>query len=225
MDREAEEMEDAPRAGRVSAVEVQKKDATRVSVFIDGHFAFGLSAEVAFREGVTRGRDLSVEEQQRILATEHVDRARVTAFAYVAVRSRTREEVRRKLTRGGFAPEAVDSALARLEELGYVNDREYAERYASIRLGRRYGPRRVVQELLRRGIPQAMAEEAVTNARVEGEVERQAYEAAARRARRLSSETDERKRSKKLYDFLVRRGFDAHLALETIQALRENQWK
>lgn len=223
------ESEDERPAGRlaegvVTAVVSQKKDATRVSVFIDGAFAFGVAADVAASEGVREGQMLTVSDQERILSTEGLASARVVAFAYLSRRARTSAEMRQKLDRSGFGSEVVDAVVQRLTELHYLDDREYAQRYVASRLDRKYGPRRIVQELRRRGITPTLAEEAVSSAEQTFDVRAQARTLAQNRAMRLQGETDERKRKKKIYDFLVRRGYESELAWSVVNSLQENRW-
>ncbi|HEX7071676.1 MAG TPA: RecX family transcriptional regulator [Rhodothermales bacterium] len=212
-----------PEGGLVTAVEVQKNDPTRVSIFLDGAFAFGVSAEIAVRERLRPGRTLTADEQNRILAQEDLSAARTKALDYLSRRARTEWEVRKKLLDSGFATEAVNSVVSRLTELGYIDDANYAGRFAAARLERRYGPRRIFQELRRRGISPEVAEGAITSARSESDVREQALTLARQRWARLRSETDSRKRRKKIYDHLVRRGFESDLAWSVVNTLSDDE--
>jgi regulatory protein len=113
----------------------------------------------------------------------------------------------------------VDTVVSRLIELGYLDDVDYARRFASARLERQYGPRRIVQELRRKGVPSEIADEAVAGARDEGEIRERAVALARQRAARLHRESDPRKRKKRIYDHLIRRGFDSQLAWSIVNAL------
>src|SRR3954463_3097454 len=82
---EEEVNEEAPvireaRGGRITAVEPQKRHPDRVSLFLDGRFACGLSEETASLCGLAVGRDLSPEEMGRILDQEETRRAREAAY-------------------------------------------------------------------------------------------------------------------------------------------------
>jgi SOS response regulatory protein OraA/RecX len=69
----------------------------------------------------------------------------------------------------GFGAEAVDTAMARLDELGYLNDPSFAkglvQRRAAIR-----GPRALSAELAARGIDRAEADAAVAEFDVEAQL-------------------------------------------------------
>jgi regulatory protein len=70
--------------------------------------------------------------------------------------------MQRKLARRGYASEEVDSALARLDELGYLNDLSFAEGLVRVRSASR-GPRALSAELARRGVGRAQADRALAS--------------------------------------------------------------
>jgi regulatory protein len=138
-----------------------------------------------------------------------VYRARGQALRYLSSRSRTEAEIARRLGDVGFDEAATADTIAWLREQGLVDDAEYAEQYAKSRISSSgYGPQRVQRELMKRGIDRKTAENAVQDAASDEDVEGEALAQAQKRAPSLMrSESDARKRHKKLMDFLVRRGF------------------
>jgi regulatory protein len=70
--------------------------------------------------------------------------------------------MQRKLARRGYTSEEVDSALARLDELGYLNDLAFAEGLVRVRSASR-GPRALSAELARRGVGRAQADRALAS--------------------------------------------------------------
>ncbi|HEY4914436.1 MAG TPA: regulatory protein RecX [Candidatus Dormibacteraeota bacterium] len=75
-------------------------------------------------------------------------------------RAHSRVELQRKLARRGYGSEEVDSAVARLDELGYLNDLSFAEGLVRVRSASR-GPRALSAELARRGVSRAQADRAL----------------------------------------------------------------
>jgi regulatory protein len=94
-------------AGTITALTVQQHKPTRVSVFLDGAFAFGVSQELVRQWDLWVGRQLRVEDQGHLRAAEQLLTAQATALQYLAARPRTAHEVRQKLRRsGGAGPES-----------------------------------------------------------------------------------------------------------------------
>jgi regulatory protein len=83
------------------------------------------------------------------------------AVGLLARRAHSKWELARKLRMKGFAPDAVDTAMARLVELGYLNDSSFAKGLVRRRAALR-GPRALSAELAARGVGRAEADEAVS---------------------------------------------------------------
>lgn len=194
--------------GTVTRLVAQKKNPMRLSVYLDGSYAFGIHQDVLIRHTLTIGQHLDVPKQEALLADDALARAKSLAMHYLGSKARTTHEVRQKLERKGFGADTCERVLARIAELGYLDDADYARRYAESRFrSKGYGPQRIRQELRRRGIMGEIAEAALAELLEEVDPLDAAREQAAKRWNRLASETDRRKRRKKLGDFLVRRGF------------------
>jgi len=78
------------------------------------------------------------------------------------VQARSSGEMREKLGRRAERPEDVEPVVARLKDAGYLDDRRFAEAFASARLANdKMGRTRVIQELRRRRVAPALAAETV----------------------------------------------------------------
>jgi regulatory protein len=84
------------------------------------------------------------------------------ALRLLAGRAYSTGELREKLRRRAQREADVDNAVARLKDLGYLDDRRFAESFATARLsGDKFGSTRVVQDLRRRRVAPALAERTV----------------------------------------------------------------
>ena len=77
-------------------------------------------------------------------------------------RAHSTGEMREKLGRRAERAEDVEGVLARLKESKYLDDRQFAESYATARLSNeRFGKTRVLQDLRHRRVAPALAEKTV----------------------------------------------------------------
>ncbi len=130
----------------------------------------------------------------------------------LARRARTRHELRERLA-ADHTPAAVEQALERLTELGYLDDTALAAAYLStVRAGERSASM-LRRELLRRGVAAGTTEAAVAS----HDDERASLAAAQRRLRALS-QLDPERRMRRLRDHLLRRGFDSNTVRHTLAA-------
>jgi regulatory protein len=84
------------------------------------------------------------------------------ALELLAARQRTELELRKALR--AFPPAQVDSALARVKELGYINDRETARARARTRVRQGEAPRLAAKKLSAQGIAIGEARAATSEA-------------------------------------------------------------
>jgi regulatory protein len=215
-------LETGIQAGTITALTVQQHRPTRVSVFLDGAFAFGVSQELVREWGLWVGRRLSAEDQVQLRAAEQLLAAQAAALQYLAVRPRTAHEVRQKLHRSGVAAQVAEEVIARLQARGALDDTAYAHAYLTSRLtSRGYGPQRLRRELQQRGLGRALVEEAVRQDLTAEDVLIVARAQAAKRWPRLARETDIAKRRQKLWAFLCRRGFPAAIVQQVLTEMAE----
>lgn len=150
---------------------------------------------------------------------------REVAVRLLGRRALTVAELRRRLERRGFCPASVDAAIAYCAEHGWLDDHAYARQYVAAHAsgpGAR-GPRRLRAELLRRGISREIVEGVLAEsgtgdgtdaaAGVAGE---EVAEALVRARLRRHAAVDRRTAWRRLWAFLVRRGFAPDLAAKVL---------
>ena len=144
-------------------------------------------------------------------AQDSAEKAFSKAVDLLALRPHFEAELAVKLERRGFHRSAVDSALGRLVDLGYLDDLEAARGFASRRVpGQGWGPRRLVAELARRGVDQGHVQTVVDETFAEGEGAL-ASAAAARWAAKGGRDRD------RLARYLDRRGFSKGVIVEILR--------
>jgi len=134
------------------------------------------------------------------------------ALDYLSRRACTRAEIRRRLARGGFGEEETAAAVAKLERLALVDDREVAYNHARRRAeqGRR-GVRRVRLELRQRGLEPDLIDEVLAEV-FPPEGEEEAFVRAVRTLAPGGKIPEDRPGRIKLARRLVRAGFPESLA-------------
>ena len=84
------------------------------------------------------------------------------ALKLLAGRAHSAGELREKLRRRAASPADADAAIARLKDLGYLNDQRFAEGFAAARLsGDKLGRGRVIRDLRQRRVAPSLAERTV----------------------------------------------------------------
>jgi regulatory protein len=86
---------------------------------------------------------------------------RRAAMDLLARREHGRVELTRKLAKRGAPLELIDTALERLAQEGLLSEARYLESFVGYRARAGYGPLRIREELIQRGLPRADVEQAL----------------------------------------------------------------
>ena len=127
-----------------------------VQLFLDGEPAVKLDEETA--ASLRPGQQLSDEELHELIARSDAVRAKEKALYLLAHRPHSKRELEDKLART-VGREAAGQAAGRMEELGLIDDADYAHRLAEELARKGFAAPRIRQELLRRGIGRELAAE------------------------------------------------------------------
>lgn len=132
------------------------------------------------------------------------------AIRWLSRRAYGQVELTRRLAGSGFEAESIDPAIARCKELGYLDDRAFAESRARVRFGRGYGAGRVRAELRFLGIDAEMIESALEAWQAQSETNPKAcaLRVLEKRFGPLDGGWLDFKERQRYYGFLARRGFE-----------------
>jgi regulatory protein len=187
---------------KITALKLQKRNKNRVSVYLDGEYAFGLAKIVAAWLQV--GQELTTEKVQELKAKDGVEVALQRAINFLSYRPRSENEVRQNLKKHKVEEEVIEEIIQRLQLGGLVDDKNFAELWVENRSDLRpRGSKALRMELRQKGIPFEIIEETLEDL----DEDELAYRAAKKQARKLKG-LEWQDFRKKMYGFLARRGFN-----------------
>ena len=145
------------------------------------------------------------------------------AAKLLAAKQRSVQELRENLLAGrGATKPLVEEVIARLSEYGYLDDAKFAESYASLRLRERpIGRRRLQRDLWLKKVDKQTAEAALDEV-FEATPEEELIDRAIAKRVRLRGKPKTREDAKKLFDHLLRQGFEFELVSEKVRTLSKS---
>ena len=198
---------------KVTAISAGRRQGKRANIFLDGKFAFSLEAEVALKEDLQVGQELSEGDIVALARSDLFHRCLNAAIHYLGYRPRSEAELRERLHRRGFDGDKVEAALAKLREQGLVDDLAFAQFWKGNRES--FSPRSqwlTRLELRQKGI----ADDIINQVVAEVDDEDSAYRAAVSRARSLPL-SDFHSFRRRLGEYLKRRGFGYRVISHTVE--------
>jgi regulatory protein len=162
------------------------------------------------------------ERRERKAAVDDPAVVLEAAARFLESRSRSVAELRRRLSGAGYRPDLVEAAIARLTELGILDDAAFARSWIESRdRAHPRGERALRQELRLKGIDRALIDEVLDERGQAREADADVEAAArllARHAHSLGRVADPRARRQRAYALLARNGFEPDVCVRAATA-------
>jgi regulatory protein len=199
---------------KITAIETQKKNPNRVSLYLDDQFAFGLSRIVA--AWLSTGQTLTDEKIASLQMEDAREVAMQKALHFLGYRARSSQEVRKNLEKHEIPEAVIELTVQRLQESNLLNDQEFARNWVENRNTFRPRSRRILAiELRRKGLDDAIVQEALNENIDEQDL---ALEAARKHIRKVQKLAWPEFRQK-LGSFLGRRGFSYEVCAPIVRSI------
>lgn len=189
---------------KVTDVQPQKNDNSKVSVFIDGEYAFSLDEVDALVMGIKPGKEIDREKLGEMLFASQFAKAKNEALKLISRKSVCRKMVEDLLGEKKFDAEITDAVCNELESLGYIDDYSYATFFIEYAAEKLWGERKIRYELGIKGISKDIIEEVISGAFIADS--KALSQIITEKYRGLDLE--DIKVKQKIQRFLVTRGFD-----------------
>jgi regulatory protein len=206
-----------PQALFITSIVVQQRNHARCSVFVNGEFSFGCAIDVAERNGLRKGQELSRADIERMQTEDDALRVKQAAYKYVSYKPRTARQVRQKMREKGFTTEEAEQAIEFLMDLGHIDDVDYARMFIGDTLKRKaVGLDKIRMELKKRGVSDDDIEDVLAqhfdHAALHDQTQTNIYTAARKKLSTLQRKypSDPHKRKQALVTHLQRQGFAWH---------------
>jgi regulatory protein len=191
----------------ISKIAEPKRHPNRRNVYLDGGLAFSCDVNVVARFRLREGLSLTDEQVQEVLGGQVRQECFDKAMQFLQTRLHSRAELFNKLMRHEYGEAVVHGVLDDLGRLGYVNEEQFAKnKTLSAARHKHHGPERAMAELLKSGVEDDVARQALDEVYAAGATEtaRQLVRKKAPGLRKLDPVVARRR----LVGMLQRRGFE-----------------
>ena len=195
----------------ITAIEPRRRQMC--ALFIDGEYVMNLDAQTLIENRFDVGREIDDDELGEIIEKSNERRAKDKALWLISYRSHSKKELFDKLRRD-FDEDSAQKAVDRMQELGLINDGEFAKAYArKLVYGKKMSLRAAELELRRKGIDNITAEQVLSD--LEYDAQTQIIEFISKKYRNIEDE----KVRRRAVAALQRKGYgwdDIKQAIETL---------
>lgn len=173
----------------ITAIEPRRKAMS--ALYIDGEFVMNLDTRTLIENRFDVGREIDDDDLHEIINLSNERRAKEKALWLISYRDHSKKELTDKIKRT-CDEESAEKAVERMEELGLVNDRVFAERYARKLLFTKHMSKTAASyELARKGIDRELADEILNS--IDVDEREQIREVIEKKYRNISDEKIKRR--------------------------------
>jgi len=205
--------------GKITKIETQKKNANRVSIYIDGEFKFGVYKNVFITLGIATGDEIDENQMAEMIAEDEYKRGINAALSYISYQQRTEKEVRDKLAKDQLDSKLVKRIIDAIKGYGYINDYVYAKDYISFKI-EHSGTNKIKSKLKEKGISDEVLNE-LLSAYSESYMESKALAVAEKKNESFGERLEYSKRYSRLTGFLTRRGYPYGIVKSVVASVLE----
>ncbi|MEE8483043.1 MAG: RecX family transcriptional regulator [Nitrospinota bacterium] len=150
-------------------------------------------------------------------------RARNAAYRLLAYRDRSIFEIRTALKKKGFLNKEIENVIEKLTVDGYLDDSKFALNYGgSLLRNKKAGPRYVEHRLYVKGVEKELARKTVEGLFCDPDIQkREIMGWIEKKKKSFKKGLTPMQKKKRIYDFLVRRGFSFDLIMQSLKAVSQ----
>ena len=186
---------------RIDRIEPSPHKKGRVLVFLDSGACLKITEQELLDFSLRAGDELDADALSRLREAAGVSNIKAKAAELVSKKAMSRRELERKLRERGASPEEIDEAVGLLENMGALNDGDYAAALARQYAARGYGPAKIRSKLYEKGVPRDLWEDAMRD------LPDNAGQIDAYLRRKLPGVTLDEREKRRLTASLLRKGF------------------
>ena len=196
--------------------EIMELDKKRIRIFLEGGNSFVLYRGEGRKYHLQEGSQLSQEQYEEICSEILTKRARRRTMHLLEKMDRTESQLRVKLQQGFYPEDIIEDAIGYVKSFHYLDDLRYAQNYVRNQREKK-SQRKIWAELVGKGSEKETAAQAL-----EEEYQQEKEQDLILKwieKKNYFSETADWKEKQRMYQFLMRKGFQPDDILHALDYL------
>ncbi|MPM38124.1 Regulatory protein RecX [bioreactor metagenome] len=203
---------------KITKIEYQKKNKDRFNIYLDDSYAFAVDMNVMIKYSLAKNMELDDDFISEILTAEEEMNAYNYAVNLLSRAPKSEKELKMKMQDKGYDVIFIENVIKKLREQRYIDDERYSEMFISSKINTsKDGRRKIKEALYNKGINKEIIDEKLSSVSEEEEIER-AFLLAKKKLASMKEE-DTRKKTLKLSNYLINKGFEYSTVKKVVSSL------
>lgn len=135
----------------ITNLEVQKKDDTRVNLYLDGKFCMGISMELVIAQHLKKGMEIDEQFLKELVFQDEKSKALNKSVKYLGGTLKTTKQLMDYLKKKQYLDETIDYVIDKMTEYKYLDDRAFAKCFVET-YSYKYGKQKLIYALRSKGV-------------------------------------------------------------------------
>lgn len=145
--------------GTITAINSQRRNPNRYSIFIEGKFVLGIDKKTVEDMDLKVGKLIDEKDLKKITSQEELNKGQAYALMLLSYRERSLREIRMRMRQKGYEEKLIEKVMKYLKDRNLINDKRFTRLWAESRIKKGYGSWRIQSELEQKGVNREMADE------------------------------------------------------------------
>ena len=194
----------------ITAIQVQKKNKERFSLYHEDRFLLGVSTQTIVSCSLKKGSLLTSEKFDSILGIEQHSKAKEYTLGILSRRDHTVQELIIKGMKKGFNKDVLERVTHELQKNNYLDDQRFASNFIHDAIKfKKWSLNKIKFELRKKRVHKSIISELFDG--FDEAIWKEQMYSLVRKNRAKFIRSDTTKRKKKMYDYLARKGYSSTL--------------
>jgi regulatory protein len=114
---------------KITKIEVQKKNKTRVNIYVDEEYSFSCDAELVYTHKLKINEVVDMQLMQEVVSEDNLKKAKRDALRIIEKSYKTEKEIYNKLLTKGYEENVIMKVIDFMGSYNFVDDEKYAQAY------------------------------------------------------------------------------------------------
>ncbi len=207
----------------ISAIEPQKNNKHRSSLFIDGRFVLGVHNTIVQKQKLSCGKEVDEQALITIAAAEERHQALLYCYRLLSRGSYTEMKIKQKLQNRGYEAVCISEVIEQLKQDRYIDDVRYAHALCLRYKNKGAGRYKIKAALMRHGISDTIVHDSIAATLSEADEYAAARKQAARITEGVKLQFSDPARIRRIEMSLKSKGFSSSIRAQVIRELLNTQ--
>ncbi|MGB9664671.1 MAG: regulatory protein RecX [Ignavibacteria bacterium] len=197
-------------------VEKVERKGNKIQVTFSDSTILKLSSDVYKKFPISAGEELDESFIELIKKENEYFEVKKSALRFLSIRNHSSQELYKKLSKKKFSDQIIKKVIDELLSIGYLNDKKFAEQYLSELTGKLFGPLKIKNEMIKRGIAKEIIDDVLSDYFNNDEIQKEVIKNILSK-NRFPKKISNRNEMQKIYNYLISRGFQNGIVMEVLK--------